>query len=529
MPKPLDPSKFVARGKPLSRPVLVGGTLQSAWVVPFATAAVLAAVGVVLYLKTDIPYTLALIPAGLVAAVPGAVAAAVQLARRRWMEVTVNGFVVTRRDGSRTAYDDEQIAAVSQQTWPRSDGGYLRRVLIEVTADGGGDAIECFYHVPPNTADPLYALVDRNVRGLAQRTADGLDRGARLDGLGWRYDRDGLHVHRGPARGTYPPDDLTYLAFYDGQIKVYRGADTDPLFCLPDTSANAHALGQLLWPAMEKRPGVNDPPAGQPLGRRMHTVRGYDGRVGWVLIGLFGAATAAFVAVGLVAEQTVMLVLGGLSLFLALLGVWCVWRGSYMRLDYHQFGVAQPGRGRSLRFEDLGTLRWTGTDIRIEPLPGRPGQVIAFHTTGMDFNHDRVTIRDYIAGLVAQRWRKELADGPVRWTASLRFLPDKLEYQPAGVFARGEPVAVPYAITSFFLIQTWMELFVQGEQRAVMKQPLNAANFYPGLILLIWLTEEARQQGQPAQQGVTPPKVKPTPAKPDGRFTGGERNVTPGE
>jgi hypothetical protein len=531
--KPIDPSKFIARGgsKPISRRVLVGGTLQSAWVVvPFATAAILAAVGVLLYFRTDIPYVLALVPLGLLAAIPGAIAAAIQLARRRWMEVTPNGFTLIRRDGSRRTYDDEQIIGITQRLWPRSDGSWLRRVVIDVASDDGGDTIDCFYHIEANKEDPLFSLVDRNARALAQRTSDNLEQGARLSGTGWHYDRDGLHVHHGPRRGTYPLDDLTYIAFFDAQIKIYRGTETEPLFCISDASRNAHTLGQyILWGTMEKRPTVNDPLPDEPLGRHMHTIRGWDDRAGWTLLVLSGLALVGFVTVGLLHEQTVMLVLGGMCLPLVGLGLWLVLRASYMRIKYHQFGVAQPGRGRSLLFNDLGAMNWTGTDIRLEPLPGAPGQVILFQTTGYNYSNDRVTIRDYIASKIAERWGKEMANGPVQWTKNLRFLPDKLEYLPAGIFGKGEPVAVPYHITSYYLIQTWMELFVQGESRMVLKQPINAMNFWPGLILLNWIYASLREQAQSGQQQTALPKFKMPGSKPDDRFTTAQDNVKPAE
>lgn len=538
---PIDASRLLSQGKRIVRPVLVGGTLQTGWVVaPSVTAAIVIAIGILIGFRGGVwePLFYICLPIAAIGAVLGGVAASVQLARRRYLEVTPTGFVVIFRNAERRAFDDEQIVAITQQTWPSSDGSYFRRVVVEVAAEEYLDPVECFYHVPAGQQDPLYWLVDRNVRSLAKRTADHLHLGARLTGAGWHYDRDGLHLHHGPHRGIYAPDELTFLAFYNGQMKVWRGIEELPMMTIPDTSRNAHTLGQVLWAFMENRPGLTDPVPGRPLGRLLFVKRGRDHWLGWCLTALFGAAGALCLGYAATtrggAEQVTFGILGGLCAFLLLLGLWLVYRSSYMRLAYHQFGVAQPGRGRWLLFTEIGRMIWTPHSIVFDPLPdaGRPG--IRFQTVSVEFDNDLIGMRDYVSSVIAQRWWEELGKGPVTWTGALRFLPGGLEYRPSGVFGRGEPVMVPYHITSYYLLQGWMELFVTGEPRAVLKEMYTVPNFYPGLTLLNWIYESMKQQAaqQPGQQAEARPDFSlPFRASSD-KVAPSERpgpNVTPAE
>lgn len=523
MAKPLHTSSLPPRSKSLTRPILVGGTLHSGWVVgPLGLAAIIAIVGVIMMFRTNFIVGLVTLAIAAALSVPGLIAVAIQLTRRRWLEVTLDGFVLVRRDGSRLTINDEQIIALSNQTWPNSDGSYMRRVLIEIEKEERTETIECFYHVAANNADPMYALVERNTTALVRRTVEGQDQRARLIGVGWHYDRDGLHVHHGPRRGVYPLEELTYLAYFDSQVKIYRNAEVNPFFCMPDTSRNAQVLGRLLWEIMSQRPTVNDPLPSEPLGRRMRTIYGRDYLVGSFILIPFGILMAFFLIGGVLGSPFFLIPAAGFGI-LFFLGVWLVWRTSYMRIDYHQFGVRQPGRGRSLLFENLGSMRWTNTNIRLDPMPGVVGPCIVFQTISLYFTHDHAVIRDYIASKIAERWLKELGNGPVRWTPNLRFLPQALEYQTSGVFGRGAPVSVPYSATSYYLIQNKMDLFVQGASYAVLKQSIEVTNFHPGLILLNWIYQSINAQGKPEEKvRFSLPTRKPTT---DDRFTRGEQDI----
>ena len=148
-----------------------------------------------------------------------------------------------------------------------------------------------------------------------------------------------------------------------------------------------------------------------------------------------------------------------------------------MRLHFHQAGVAQPARGRAIRYDDLERMTWSPNLIRLEAKPEAKRLPVRFATIGY-------------------RWWEEVALGPVQWTTSLRFLPNGLEYRPAGVFSKQKPVLAPYHVTSYYLLGTGLELFVTGAAAAVLVQSPAEANFYPGLALLDWIYQSMREQAE---------------------------------
>ena len=508
MARPRDTNLLLSRGIPLTKPILVGGTLATAWVVvPFVC--LLAAGGLALLglIRNEWPLVIfALVPTPFLAGFT-LLATVVQLARRRWLEVTLDGFVLTKRDGSRQEFRDDQIVSVAQWTLPTDSGGFKRRVTMELQTDERLETIECFYVLDAGVADPLYPMIDRNIRSLVERTTVGLDEGARLTGDGWHYDREGLHVRRGPSVGVYPVEALTYLAWFDDQIKFYRNQEYRPFFAIPQASRNADALGNLLWAIMERRETLNDPIGTHPMGRWMYTFKGRDMVIGSVLLVFFVPFLCLFAFMGLWLEQVVLLVLALFCLLIDLLGLWALWRGWSMHLDYHQFGLCQPNRQRMLRFDEIAGMTWhpQHTDLRFEPKPGSSGQVIHYRSTNQAYHINMIVIRDYISGVIAREWWEQLKEkNKVTWTKNLAFLYEELEYTPATLLGRSEPQYAPYGITSYYLFADHMDLFVQGLPKVALQQKTVVRNFYPGLTLLNWIYASMQQTNDQQQPFSTP-------------------------
>jgi hypothetical protein len=513
MTPPHDPNQRLALGKPLTKPILVGGSLRSAWVaLPVCVTAGCLILAVVGTLRDAPPLTVFALCLAVPPAVVALVASLIQLSRRRWLEVTLDGFFLTRRDGSRQFYSDDQILAVAQRTlWNAETGGYKRRVILDMLTDEGEESIECFYVLEPNTADPLYALIDRSIRGVVERTTGGLAEGARLSGEGWHYDREGLHIHLGPHAGTHPMEELTYLAYYDEMIKIYRGEEVEPFFLVPQASRNADALGNILWGTMQARPTVNDPISTHPLGRHMYTFFCRDAQIAFWPALMFGGIGSLLLFIALLTQVVFLYVFVGIC-YLVLLGLmWIIWRGQRMRLDYHQFGMAQPLLGRSLRFDDIESMTWTWNHswIYLEPRPGSSGSTIRFSSTTSLLHqlNDRNTIRDYVANQIAKRWwHQHQAGEPITWTPQLRFRPTGLEYIPSSFWGRGESEKAAYEATSYFLFPLRLDLFVEGINRPVLQQKTGVKNFYPGLFLLnqIYAAIQAGNYQTPGVGSVAP-------------------------
>jgi hypothetical protein len=494
--KPLARPDLLARQKSLVKPILVGGSLQSAWVGgPLALAAIALVVVCIGTARESLNWLLYGLPVAGVIALPGVVAALIQLARRQWLEVTDDGFTVTRQGGDRRTYRDEEITGISQSTTVQSDSSLWRWVKIETHSEEGPATLEMSYPVPPGQPDPLFPLVDRVVRGMAARVVANADKGARIEGRGWHYDRHGLHVYYGPRKGVYPSDELTFVGVYDQKMCVWRGTEPEAVLRVPDQTVNAHTLGQIVWHFVENKPGLAEPLPGDPMGRLLTVRRGRDAALGWFFFVLAALTSLLYIPMVLSNAPLVGFLTFSLALAaLASLSLWLILRGSYLRLVLHQGGIAQPGRGRSLLFTEIERMTWRPNFILLEPLPGLGKPPIRFSTIGMLEDIDMVTMRDAVATGVASRWAEELRRGPVRWTKRLRFLPGGLEYRPPGILGDGEPVTAPYHLTSYFILQLHMDLFVTGAPKPVTQQPLGETNFWPGLKLLDWIYADLRRQ-----------------------------------
>jgi hypothetical protein len=195
----------------------------------------------------------------------------------------------------------------------------------------------------------------------------------------------------------------------------------------------------------------------------MRTIYGRDYLVGSFILIPFGILMAFFLIGGVLGSPFFLIPAAGIRYFV-LPGRVARLRTSYMRIDYHQFGVRQPRSVAVVREPWVDALDEYQHPVGPHARCRRP--CIVFQTISLYFTHDHAVIRDYIASKIAERWLKELGNGPVRWTPNLRFLPQALEYQTSGVFGRGAPVSVPYSATSYYLIQNKMDLFVQGASYA---------------------------------------------------------------
>lgn len=442
----------------------------------------------------------------LAVAVPAVLMAMWHVPRRRWLEVTVTGFVLTER-GKRLACSDDAVVGLTRSFTLDSGKVVHHRIVLEIKREGDPIRIDCSYSVQPGLADPLAAFWDRLIAGIARRLRANLSRGVTLVGERWYLNERALH-HR---QGSVSLDHITKVGYYNRKLCLWKDDDERAFLRLPADGRNVQPLGAFLWEQRPASPGL----PGKPLGRVLIDLRSYDWIMG-IFVLFVGTPITFFLSRALLAHPS-RLYLGvvvamGLTTLLCSVAAYTFRRGSTGRLVFHERGVSQPSREgtRMLLHEEIGTVLWqAGPTLTFIPHPDLDRPTIIYRT-GVSLAEDLTPMRDLVCARLAERWAKDLQAGPVQWTPRLRFLPGALEYRPGGLLGDGEPVAVSYSLTSFQLDGATFRLFVTGQPRAVCKERTDLPNFFVGLVLLQMIYRSYRN-----------PSASPPAAK-----LGGDQRIT---
>ena len=447
-----------------------------------------------------------------------ALATAVWRLPRRWIEVTLTGFVITQFRRTK-AYADEAVVGLSRGY----SHGASHRVELEVRGPVGVERIVCTYADRSGEEDPLAGLWERFIHSIARWLRDGLDKGAHLEGKRWRLDANGLR-HR---RRVVPLGQISRVGIFGQELCVWQGDDERPFARIPQASRNALPLGVFLRERVQQRADLMEPPPGLPLGRVLYEYRLPDAAVGAFAIVLGLAVFAclfpnARVAVPSFTWRIYLFPIGHLVLSLALGGV-LIWRARSKRLAFHERGVVWHGHGgvtRSLRYSEIGTVVCKqGPTIVLSPVEGLDRSTIRLRSW-MSLGAEPALLLETIDRLclaVALRWRMELLGGPMKWTSRLRFLPGGLEYRTKDWLGDGETVTVPYHLTTYEIGNGIFRLFTPEQKGPVFTASVGEINFFPGLLLLAMM----RAEGRTNAGGVGEPAPRPTSHEaPDERFRG---------
>jgi hypothetical protein len=437
-----------------------------------------------------------------------------KLTHRRWLEVTVPGFVLTGR-GKRIAFRDEQVVGIGQ--YGNADHSGTDRV-IRLKIDRGKDieTIECRYRIPPAKIDPLAAFIDRVVHGLARRTRENLSRGAALSGKRWRVDHEGLHYMTRGKRAVYPLECLSRASHHGGRLCVWKGEEERPFLRIRSASRNAYPLGILLHEAILANPApVNELP-GKPLGRMLLDRRSPDRRnaliviAGSLLLCLICDAMALYGGGEQGWDWATFFLLAAVPHGVLLAGVFQFFRGSQSTIRFHEAGISQERRGgvRELLYTDVETMTWKGgKEVVLTPRAGSDRPVIRYRSAYGNETPELNEYRDHIATIIARRWLTELEKGPVTWTPRLRFVPNGLEYRQERVIGHGELQTVPFDKFGHRFGRGKLLLFVQGEPGAVVSESMGGANFFPGLMLVRMIWQRARPSAKAENEKLFAPRL----------------------
>jgi hypothetical protein len=532
-----------ASDRPLTKPLLVGSTIGNKaliLVVSGTSVVVLALLPWVLIDPSDAAGFTPIFAAAVLFALAVGFGVMWELRRRRWVEVTLTGFVLSSRK-KKTLLADEQVGAVSQQC------NYEPRVIrydvrLEIEHQGAIERIRFTHRYKHGQVNPLEAFLERVVRGLARRTRENLERGAALSGKGWRLDARGLHCSRAGKSETYALSDLPQAGQYGEYLCVWRGGEERPFLRIPMKSRNAYPLAWLLHDVIAAREVQGPRVPGLPLQRLLYEVSNPDMRAGMLLIGmalipgvLFGWAwwlSPDDLKVPLIPWSGMVLnwtarVLALFGLPLVLLGISVMIQSRKCRVLFHEEGIAQPTEAgqRELLYTEIGTMVWkAGREMIFQPLPGIDRPEIHYRSLCGYEDTDLIGIRDWIASFMAACWLVKMQHQPVTWTPTMRFLADGLEYQPTDLPGGSKLVTVPYRATSYRIENETFLLFVQGQTEPVVKESLEAANFFPGLSLLNQLC------GRSTEAATRDSRWTPAPTQQEARITSPERQtgvVTP--
>ncbi|MBM4039834.1 MAG: hypothetical protein FJ290_15110 [Planctomycetes bacterium] len=417
--------------------------------------------------------------------------------RRRWLEVTDHGFIVTDRQGRREFRDDDVRELRSYCINVYRSGlldSRVRCLTLWVEQGGRSEALEMACKAGPSEQGLPEVLGARVSAGLYPRVRSAVEAGGSFAGDGWEVEKNGLWVARGPGRALLRFDEIGALGDFDNRLCIWEKGAELPAARVPCTSRNLPVLRAFLAERVAEA-GEGEAPGGPPggLGRVLFERR--RGSVYWWLLATLGVVFGA----GLIAYQVLLpgagvLAAGILFGFLALRGRRAVFR-------CHELGVRDIGYfgDRELRYADMDTFTYsavrqfvngayTGTQLVLHFGPRAEGEKKAINyratLSGADETLDGLC--DHVSGVIGRRLAEEFAAGrAVTWTQALRFLPEGLEYRAQGFLGRKDPVVIPYGqIANYDIQQGEMMLWAEGAEKPAVREKVSAPNFFPGLRLL---------------------------------------------
>jgi hypothetical protein len=465
---------------------------------------------------------------GVPCGVGGLINLAWNLPRRRWLEVSRGGFVVSTRKG-KVAYQDHQVVGLSF----RSKTAGTTRFFVTIETDREDDApIRCSYVIAPGMVDPLTAFWQRLQQAMIRRIAATLADGASLSGAGWQYDASGLTLTRRRTATVVPVEWIQKAGFFDGHLCLWKDDEALPFAKLPNATRNVLPLATLIWQKIGDS-SMTPPLPNEPLGRTVLRRRSADlllGVGGFLLVGggiflaFFSRADSAGLRPG-----TLPIIVACALLFASPFLVFAVRGLRYGALVFHEWGISQAtwGGRRALLYGEIESFCCDG-NVRFDflPSPGSGLRPIRFRHCVRKFDLDVASFVDHLGKIVMARMGRNIQTEPVIWTPRLRFLPSGLEYTARGMFGNSPPVVVPYHLTSYRIVGRRFHLYVTRRPRAVVIEPLAGPNFYPGWYLLQWVYACLQQRPAGTTQPLSQHAPRGADMPPDERFASGERGVT---
>ncbi|MFO0880167.1 MAG: hypothetical protein U0840_22695 [Gemmataceae bacterium] len=453
---------------------------------------------------------------------PGLLLLCWQVPRRRWLEVTLSGFVVTER-GRRQVYSLVNVMGIARAFRVDSSRIVHHRIRLDLVGDQGPQTIECTYKVPSDRGDPLASFWTRLIASMASRLRGSLARGSHLDGDGWRLDQQGFTLW---GTAVLPIAHITRASYIDQHLLLWREDEERPFARLPAWGRNTQPLAAYLQEAIAQRTPGPTPMTGTLLGRVLLDRRNWEWMAGIGILSLSLAAVVLALGNWLTHRPTLFSLDESwpfvvVHLALSILGFTLTWQGWKSHVIFHEQGVAQPGTMGStiVKVDEIEAITWKpGPHLRIIARADLRRPVVEYRCMFTREDRGLEEARDYLCDRMAQQWEEAVAGGPLAWTTRLRFLPGGLEYTASSLLEKSEPVTVPYHLTSYQIREQRFLLYVAGQEEPVLRERTDGPNFFVGLMLLrrihARLSHPRESPVSPAEPGQSATGIRSTPATP---------------
>lgn len=169
--------------------------------------------------------------------------------RRRWLAITIDGFVVTCPGGQRLVYTLDNVMGIRIRERTRMGGRVNHLIYLELVGDRGQELLDCSYVVEPHQPDPLSGFWTRLIQRMADRLRVRLQRGARMEGDGWHLDRDGLHW----SGRVITLEQIARIEQSEAEVIVWSVVDGTEWLRLPSHSRNILPLAVFLRDSITPR------------------------------------------------------------------------------------------------------------------------------------------------------------------------------------------------------------------------------------------------------------------------------------
>ncbi len=420
--------------------------------------------------------------------------------RRRWVQDSGNGFVVTDSEGIRQFNDDqiESIALYSDKIYSGGEMKALRRFFL-VWVAGDANPIIMENKIPVGGQDPLDAMINRILDSHVARAEAAINRGLSVAGDGWSLDTANLTLGHSSMGQAVSLSEITAIDIFGNQLCIWRRGQDEAFARFPLSSRNAHVLDTLLSKRLAER-GQQPASDTTGLGRILFERKPQAGMIAalWffaLLVGMGGVVMFAVVPdVGIIAGP-IMIGVGALLVLAAI-------ATQKANFRCHERGVFQSGMmsEKQLLYADVGSFSYgatrhyyngvyTGTQLimQFQPADGSGGRPISYNTTVRTDDADLDALRDHISQVIAARMADDLSKwGQVAWTPNLTFRTEGIEFRPAGWFGRKEPELLPWEqLAGFDIEQGVFHLWRAGQDKSIVQEQVSVANFFPGFFLLL--------------------------------------------
>ena len=430
---------------------------------------------------------------------------------RCWLEVQDTGFTVIDRRGQRQ-YRDDEVHAIAYSTQANysngEENGFTRRATLWLAREPQPLRMQNLYK--KNQVDPLAPLLGRLIDLLRDGFDAALQAGHAIEGDGWRLTQTELFFRRASQDDSLRLAEVAAIENRDGKMGVWRKGMDEPYVQFSNDGRNVWLLRMLVSSRMveDAQPAEQDPAA---LGRIL-----FQRKAGKGVLVLLAVVAAIAVPIGLgmavfATELPLRLIGVAIALGSPLL-VFAAYAYSKSNFRCHERGVYKAGflGEKKLMYSEVGSFTYSATrhyhngayvgthlSLKFDPLPGSKSPAIHYSAQVTNADNDLDELRDFVAGVVASRMGRELAEGhAVPWTKNMIFRPEGIEYTPSGFFGRKATSLLSYEnYGGWNMDQGVFHLFERGNTKAVMNEQSSEANFYPGFFLLLQMFHQEQSVG----------------------------------